>query len=151
MKWLVSIMAALAVFLTCATAHARPDSVELFGQALMSGDVAELEKILAPNFWYIGSNGHIRDKEHFIQEIRDKQLVVDRITLSNQRESRLGATRLVTANGIFHGTSLMPRPQGLMRYTMVLTDNKGQEQIELFQATPVISTEDCMDGNCKIR
>ncbi len=38
-----------------------------------------------------------------------------------------------------------------MRYTMVIADNNGSEQVVLFQATPVISTEDCMDGNCKIK
>lgn len=147
----VPLLLALALCLAGGIAHAKTDPVEQYTEAVMTGDVAALEKLLAPNFWYIGSNGHIRDKAHFIEEIKDKKLVVDRMTLSNLRETSVGTTRLVTANGIFHGTSEMPRPQGLMRYTMVLGDNKGTEQVVLFQATPVIATPECKDGNCKIK
>lgn len=134
----------------CGVAFAKADTVELFANAVMTGDIPALEKTIAPNFWYIGANGHIRDKQHFIQEIKDKQLVIDRLTLLNNRETKIGDTRLVTANGSFHGTSVLPLPEGLMRYTMVLANNKGQEQVALFQATPVIPTKDCKDGNCKI-
>lgn len=132
-------------------AFAKADTVELFVNAVMTGDIPALEKNIAPNFWYIGANGHIRDKQHFIQEIKDKQLVIDRLTLLNNRETQVGDTRLVTANGSFHGTSALPMPEGLMRYTMVLADNKGQEQVALFQATPVIPTKNCSDGNCQIK
>ncbi len=147
----VPLLLALALCLAGGIAHAKADPVEQYTEAVMTGDIPVLEKLLAPNFWYIGSNGHIRDKAHFIEEIRDKKLVVDRMTLTNIRETRVGETRLLTANGVFHGTSELPRPQGLMRYTMVLGDNKGAEQVVLFQATPVIPTPECKDGNCKIR
>ncbi len=145
------LAAILFVVLSYSQASARANTVELYTDAVMSGNAAELEKLLAPNFWYIGGNGHIRDKEHFIQEIKDKTLVVDRLTLTNLRETKVGDTRLLTANGMFSGKSPMPRPQGLMRYTLVLANNKGEEQVVLFQATPVIATDDCRDGNCKIK
>ena len=153
MKFLktVPLAAMLVLLLTCSLAQARADTVELYTNAVMTADIPELEKLLAPNFWYIGANGHIRDKEHFIQEIRDKTLVVDRLTLTNQRETKVGDTRLVTANGTFKGQSAAPRPQGLMRYTMVLANNNGHEQVALFQATPVIPTDECKDGNCRIK
>lgn len=141
----------LALFLYAASAMAGANTVDLYTNAVITGDTAELEKILAPNFWYIGGNGHIRDKEHFIQEIKDKTLVVDRLTLKNIRETKVGDTRLLTANGTFKGKSAAPRPQGLMRYTMVLANNNGKEQVALFQATPVIATDECQDGNCKIK
>lgn len=140
-----------ALCLGASLAQAKTDPVEQYTEAVLTGDIPVLEKLLAPNFWYIGAHGHIRDKAHFIQEIKDKKLVVNRMTLTNLRETRVGQTRLVTANGVFHGTSEMPRPQGLMRYTMVLGDNKGNEQVVLFQATPVISTPECKDGNCQIK
>lgn len=142
----------LFAFLFCAgQAFARADTLEIFVNAVMTGDIPALEKTLAPNFWYIGANGHIRDKQHFIQEIKDKQLVIDRLTLLNNRETKVGDTRLITANGSFHGTAALPMPDGLMRYTTVLADNNGHEQVALFQATPVIPTKDCSDGNCKIK
>lgn len=132
-------------------AQAKADIAELYSNAVMTGDVAALEKLLAPNFWHIASNGHIRDKANFIQEIIDKRLVVDRLTLTNSRETKVGDTRLLTSNGVFYGKSLNPQPQGLMRYTMVIADNKGEEQVVLFQATPVVPTKECEDGNCKIQ
>lgn len=153
MKFLKLTPAALilALLCSCDPALAKADTAELFANALITGDVPVLEKILAPSFWYIGANGHIRDKEHFIQEIKDKKLIIDRLTLLNARETKVGDTRLMTANGVFHGTSAMPLPDGLMRYSLALASNNGYEQVALFQATPVIPTKDCNDGNCKIK
>lgn len=145
------ILALFLGFFTAQGAHAKADVVDLYAEALMTADLSELEKILAPNFWYIGANGHILDKEHFLQELRDKKIVYDRLSLRNQRETKVGETRIVTSNGVFYGKSTLPRPQGLMRYTLVVGENRGEEQIVLFQATPVIGTPDCADGNCKIR
>lgn len=132
-------------------AYAKADTVDLFTNAVLTGDIPELEKVLAPNFWYIGANGHIRDKEHFIAEIKDKKLEINRLSLSNMRETSVGQTRLLTANGEFRGKSDLPLPEGLMRFTLALADNQGQEQAVLFQVTPVIATNDCKDGNCRIK
>ena len=76
---------------------------------------------------------------------------MDRLTLTNVRDTKVGNTRMLTANGYFKGTAVPPLPQGLMRFTMVLANNNGQEQVALFQATPVEPTPDCKDGNCKIK
>lgn len=145
------ILLALLFAMLASPVFAKVDIVDLFTDALLTSDVAELEKTLAPNFWYIGANGHIRDKEHFIEEIRDRKLVINRIKFTNLRESTVGQTRLLTSNGVFQGKSDMPLPYGLMRYTLVLGDNHGKEQVVLFQATPVIATHDCADGNCRIK
>lgn len=150
-----SRLAPLAVFLSfilvSGAVFAKADIVDLYAQAVITADIQELEKILAPNFWYIGANGHIMDKEHFIEDLKNKSLVVDRLSLRNQRDTKVGETRMVTANGVFYGKSDMPRPQGLMRYTMVIANNRGDEEVVLFQATPVISTSNCVDGNCAIK
>lgn len=132
-------------------AQARVDTVDLFTDALLTSDISELEKTLAPNFWYIGANGHIRDKDHFIEEMKEGKLKIDRISFTNLRETAVGNTRLLTANGNFHGRATMPLPEGLMRYTIVLANNNGKEQIALLQATPVIATKECSDGNCLIK
>lgn len=142
------------VFASCSLAleaQAKVDVMDQYTNAVMTGDVAVLEKLLAPNYWNIASNGHIWDKEHFIDAIRSKELVVNRLTLTNSRETKVGDTRLITSNGIFNGKSSSPRPQGLMRFTMVVANNNGQEQVVLFQCTPVIATKDCEDGNCKLK
>lgn len=141
----------LSVLLTASQTEARVDIVDQYTNAVITGDVPALEKLLAPNYWNIASNGHIWDKDHFINAIRDKELVVNRLTLSNVRETRIGETRLLTANGEFRGKSLNPRPEGLMRFTMVVASNNGKEEVVLFQSTPVVATKECADGNCKIK
>lgn len=153
MRLLKPLLAAVAIVFLCAAsgAQAKVDIVDQYTNAVMTGDVAALEKLLAPNYWNIAGNGHIWDKEHFLQALRDKELVVNRLTITNARETKVGETRLITGNGEFRGKSLNPRPQGLMRYTMVVADNNGKEEVVLFQTTPVVPTKDCEDGNCKIR
>lgn len=148
---IVALAGAFVLLLNVSQTFAKASVADLYTHAVMTGDVAALEKLLAPNFWYIGSNGHIRDRAHFIQEIKDKKLVVDRISFTNTRETKVGGTVLLTANGEFKATSDLPRPQGLMRYTLVIANNNGVEQVALYQATPVIATPDCKDGNCRIQ
>lgn len=150
-KMPLALLTALIFCLFASGAQGRASTAELYTHAVMTGDADALEKLLAPNFWYIGSNGHIRDKEHFIQEIRDKKHSVQHLSLRNVRETSLGETTVLTGNGIFEGTFERKTPQGLMRYTLVIANNRGTEQVALFQATPVIPTDDCMDGNCELK
>ncbi len=148
---LVPLLLALALCLAGGVAHAKADTVALYTEAVMTGDVPALENLLAPNYWHVSSNGHIQDKENFIASIKSKDLVVNRLTLTNVRETKVGNTRMLTANGYFKGTAVPALPQGLMRFTMVLANNNGREQVALFQSTPVEPSDDCKDGNCKIK
>ncbi len=141
----------LALALACGTAHARANTVLLYTEAMLTGDVPALETLLAPNYWHISPNGHIRDKQHLIQSIRNKELVIDRLDFANGRTSLIGDAKLVTGTGRLQARSTTPLPEGLMRFMLVLVTNKGREQVVLFQATPVMATPDCKDGNCKIQ
>ena len=151
MKIFAALFAALVITLSGGLAQAKPDTVELYTEAVMIGDVPALETLLAPNYWHINANGHIEDKEHFINTIKHKELVVDRLTFTNARTAMIGDSKLITGTGYLKAKATPPLPQGLMRVTVVVVSNKGREQVVLFQATPVIATEDCNDGNCKIQ
>ena len=151
MKIFAALFAALMITLSGGLAQAKPDTVELYTEAVMIGDVPALETLLAPNYWHINANGHIEDKEHFINTIKNKELVIDRLTFTNARTAMISDAKLITGTGYLKAKATPPLPQGLMRVTVVVVSNKGREQIVLFQATPVIATEDCNDGNCKIQ
>ena len=151
MKILAAFFAALMITLSGGLAQAKPDTVELYTEAVMIGDVPALETLLAPNYWHINANGHIEDKEHFINTIKNKELVIDRLTFTNDRTAMISDAKLITGTGYLKAKATPPLPQGLMRVTVVVVNNKGREQVVLFQATPVIATEDCNDGNCKIQ
>ena len=151
MKIFAALFTALLLTLSGGLAQAKPDTVELYTEAVMIGDVPALETLLAPNYWHINANGHIEDKEHFINTIKNKELVIDRLTFTNARTAMIGDAKLITGTGYLKAKATPPLPQGLMRVTVVVVNNKGREQVVLFQATPVIATEDCNDGNCKIQ
>ena len=145
------LVCALFLCLSAGQAHAKADTVALYTEAVMTGDIPALEALLAPNYWHIGANGHIEDKEHFIQSIKNKELVVDRLTILNARTALIGGAQLVTGNGYFKGIAVPALPEGLMRFTLVLVKNQGREQVVLFQTTPVLPSANCKDGNCKIQ
>ena len=151
MKIFAALFTALLLTLSGGLAQAKPDTVELYTEAVMIGDVPALETLLAPNYWHINANGHIEDKEHFINTIKNKELVIDRLTFTNARTAMIGDAKLITGTGYLKAKATPPLPQGLMRVTVVVVSNKGREQVVLFQATPVIATDDCNDGNCKIQ
>ena len=151
MKIFAALFAALMITLSGGLAQAKPDTVELYTEAVMIGDVPALETLLAPNYWHINANGHIEDKEHFINTIKNKELVIDRLTFTNARTAMISDAKLITGTGYLKAKATPPLPQGLMRVTVVVVSNKGREQVVLFQATTVIATEDCNDGNCKIQ
>lgn len=151
-KMLIAAACAAALSLTAGgVAQARPDLVELYTEAVRTADAAALERLLAPNYWHVGANGHIQDKEHFIESVKSGKMVIKTLHIRNVRASMVGKTMVVTGNGIMQGTSEPPLPEGLMRYTLVLGDNGGRQQVVLFQATPVMPTADCKDGNCALR
>ena len=151
MKIFAALFTALLLTLSGGLAQAKPDTVELYTEAVMIGDVPALETLLAPNYWHINANGHIEDKEHFINTIKNKELVIDRLTFTNARTAMIGDAKLITGTGYLKAKATPPLPQGLMRVTVVVVNNKGREQVVLFQSTLVIATEDCNDGNCKIQ
>ena len=151
MKIFAALFTALLLTLSGGLAQAKPDTVELYTEAVMIGDVPALETLLAPNYWHINANGHIEDKEHFINTIKNKELVIDRLTFTNARTAMIGDAKLITGTGYLKAKATPPLPQGLMRVTVVVVNNKGREQVGLFQSAPVIAREDCNDGNCKIQ
>ena len=141
MKLFRMFLVSLALSLIFAgAALAKADVTELYAEALMTGDVESLDKLLAPNYWHVSANGHIQDKEHFLASLKERKLV-----------TVMGDVTLVTANGELKGSATPPLPQGLMRYTMVLNKVGKETKIVLFQATPVVPSQDCRDGNCAIR
>ncbi|MDO4840232.1 MAG: nuclear transport factor 2 family protein [Desulfovibrionaceae bacterium] len=140
------------LFASAERAYARPDVADLFVEALLGRDLPELNTVLSSNFIFIGSNGHIQDKDHFLDSLQTGRLIVKEVRLKNTRESTAGSVRMITGNGVFTAYSADPLPSGLMRVTLI-ADRKGseEERIVLVQLTPVVSTKDCADGNCRIR
>ena len=132
------LLLALALVLVCATtALAKADPVELYIEALLTEDAAGLDKLLAPNYLHINGNGYLQDKEHFLENLRNGRMKINRLTITDVKESRYGDATLVTGTVLFKGKFTPKLPEGLHRVTMVLERQGNAEKVLLFQATPV--------------
>lgn len=125
------------VLVMSSIAHARPDIVAQYVEAVMTADTAILQKILAENFLHIGSNGLVQDKENYIENLKNGKMDIRRLTISDGVTSHYGGATLLTGTAVVHGTATPPLPQGLMRFSMVLERANDQEKIILSQLTPV--------------
>ncbi len=148
---LAPVLLAAGLALAPYEAKAAADPVDLFVEALLDADADSLDRLLSSNFIFIGSNGHVQDKEHFLETIRNRHLIVKSAKFKNLRESSAGPVRMVTGNGTFVAISNQALPSGLMRATLVADGTGPRERIVLVQLTPVIPSAECEDGNCLIR
>ncbi len=147
----LAALALLGLLLLPRPALAAPDVFELALDAMMSADSGELERLLAPNFVFIGPNGHVQDKEHFLEAIGTRALNVKAAKFRNLRETSSGSVRLLTGNGVFDAGSADPQPPGLMQVSVVKELGDKQERLVLVQLTPVLPSPSCPDGNCRLR
>ena len=131
------LLALMFVLVSGVSALAKPDPVELYVEAYLTEDAAGLEKLLAPNYLHINGNGYLQDKEHFLENLRNGKMVVERLTITDVKESRYGDASMLTGTVVFKGKFEPKLPQGLHRVTMVLEKQGGENKILLFQATPV--------------
>lgn len=137
MKLRHAFLALMLVLLCAPVAHAKVDPVALFIEAVMTRDTATLEKLLAANYLHINGNGYLQDKEHFIANLKNGKMVIDRLTITDVKASHFGEATMVTGTVILRGKFEPKLPQGLQRLTMVMEKKDGTDKVILFQATPV--------------
>lgn len=142
-----ALLALFLVLVLGSTARAKPDTVALYVEAVMTADAATLEKILAANYLHVSGNGYVQDKENFIEMLKNRKMIINRLTISNVKTTHFGRATLVTGNAMLKG-SFEPRlPEGLQRMSMVLERNeKGEEKVILFQDTPVLGWKGSFGG-----
>ena len=118
-------------------ADAKPDTAQLFVEAMLTANVEVLDKILAGNYLHINGNGYMQDKENLLASLRDKKMVVDHLTISDVTTSHYGNATLMTGTLVFKGKFKPKLPEGLHRVTLVIEKQGAAEKIILYHATPV--------------
>lgn len=137
------------VFLWSAGARAEPDAFTRYTTAVITRDTDTLQKILADNYLHINANGYLQDKEHFIANLKNGAMIVDRLTIFDSIETKYGDTLVITGNVLFRGKFTPKLHEGLQRVTAVAEGEGKQERILLFQATPVIDRKERHDAEKK--
>lgn len=114
---LVPLLLALALCLAGGVAHAKADTVALYTEAVMTGDVAACQNAGCPTTGTFSSNGHIQGQRSTSSPAsKNKELVVDRLTAHPTcADTKVGNHQdAYMANGYFKGYGRAASPQGLM-------------------------------------
>lgn len=106
--------------------------------SLLSGDTANLEKVLSEDFLSISSNGTLSDKQQYLRRIGKHEHAFSRIDITDTKlrlqASSAVVTSLANVTGNLSGTPM----QGTFRYTRVYGKQpNGSWKVTNFEATRV--------------
>ena len=66
MKKSLALVLVLCSLLMANKAEAKPDTAQMFIEAMLTANVEVLDKILAGNYLHINGNGYMQDKENLL-------------------------------------------------------------------------------------
>jgi ketosteroid isomerase-like protein len=106
-------------------------------QAILAGDVATLDKLLSEDYLGIEANGEVVTKAQQLEHIRNHQLVINKLDISDVKIKLSNNIAIVTSlaqvSGIIDGDHL----QGAYRYTRIYQQLPGGPwKVTNFQVTP---------------
>lgn len=104
--------------------------------AQLSGNVAEMSKLLSEDYFGISMTGEVNTKETQLERMRNRVLVISKIELSDLKIKVLGSTAVVTSRAEVLGVNDGVPMTGSFRYTRVYQKSAaGLWQITNFEAT----------------
>jgi ketosteroid isomerase-like protein len=111
---------------------------EAWRKAVLTGDVAVMEGLLADDYIGITPNGILLTKEDTLARLRNPQRHITDLELSDNKVRFYGATALVTSFAHVTGINAEGEPIGDYRYTRVYIRNaQGQWKIVSFEASRI--------------
>lgn len=110
---------------------------ERCAEALVKGDVAALDGLIAPDVTYVGADGLIEDKRSILYRLRSGAASYRSIIATERRARVLGETAIVTGVVAMRGVSRAQEFDVTARYTAVYARRDGRWQLTAYQATPL--------------
>jgi len=111
---------------------------ERWRMAQLSGDFATMDRMLSDDFIGISMSGQVNTKAQQLERIRNHQLVLSRIELSDMKIKILDSVAIVTCQANVEGTSEGVSMKGVYRYTRVYRHlGTGEWKITSFEATRI--------------
>lgn len=106
--------------------------------AQLAGDIATMDGMLADDFIGISMSGQLNTKSQQLDRIRNHQLALSRIQLSDMKIKLLDTVAIVTCQAEVEGTSEGVSMKGIYRYTRVYQHfASGEWKITSFEATRI--------------
>jgi ketosteroid isomerase-like protein len=111
---------------------------EAWRKAVLTGDVAVMDGLLADDYIGISPNGILLSKEDTLARLRNMQRHITDLELSDSRVRFYGATALVTSSAHVTGVNADGEAIGDFRYTRVYVRNEqGKWKIVSFEASKI--------------
>jgi ketosteroid isomerase-like protein len=109
---------------------------EEWRKAVLTGNVAVMDDLLADDYIAIGANGTLHTKEETLARMRSARRRITAIELSDSKVRFYGATALVTSFAHVTGVNAEGEAIGDFRYTRVYVRNaEGKWKIVSFEAS----------------
>jgi hypothetical protein len=129
---------ALFLFLITPGPVSAQSGVALYVEAVMTGDVSTLHKLLDEEYMHIDVDGRVMNKRTFIKCIEWGSIQVDRLHLEAVSILHHGTAVVSTGTLYYVGrTDGMPISSPKQRFTVISAQARNEERILLFQATPL--------------
>jgi ketosteroid isomerase-like protein len=110
--------------------------------AQVNGDVATMERLLAPDFLGISMTGQVADRAQLLERMRNRNLVLTKIIISDQKIKLVGAVAIVTSLAQIEGTNESVPVNGMYRYTRIYRRYPdGTWKVTNFEVTPTRGAE----------
>ena len=114
---------------------------EEWRNAMLKGDSAALDSLLAEDYTAITARGAIQTKEQAIDNLKSGTLQVTTLTLSDRKVRIYGTTAVVTSIAELVGSRNAQELTGRYRYTHVYVRNQqGQWKIVSFEASRILES-----------
>jgi ketosteroid isomerase-like protein len=111
--------------------------------AILSGNVAAMETLLAPDYMAITANGTLQSKEETLAAMRAGTLHIKSIEISDRKVRFYSSTALVTSRAEVSGSSPEGDLTGSYRYTRVyVRDASGVWRVVSFEASRIRDVDD---------
>lgn len=124
------------------TGHAEQQQIEHLEdeirQALLTGETAVLEKLLADDFLGISANGTLSDRQQYIRRIGKREHQFSRIDVVDRKVRVQPSSAIVVTTANVVGKLDATPVSGLFRYTRVYSrEANGSWRLRNFEATRV--------------
>ena len=111
---------------------------EKWRAAQLAGDIQTMDGMLADDFIGISMSGQLNTKSQQLDRIRNHQLMLSKIRLSDMKIKLLDTVAVVTCQAEVEGTSDGASMRGIYRYTRVYQHlPSGEWKITSFEATRI--------------
>ena len=111
--------------------------------AMLKGNTAALETLLADDYTGITANGAIQTKEQVVNNLRSGTFKLTGLTISDRKVRVYGTTAVVTSQAELVGSRNSVNLTGRYRYTRVYVRNpQGQWKIVSFEASRIQDPND---------